>query len=92
MDHTKPPGTYYEIVCPRGHLGLAFSPHLQTLPQMSVSSCSASSFSFFNLSFNLAVLGLCCCTRSGCGKWGLLFITVCELLIVASSLIVEHGF
>ena len=40
----------------------------------------------------LAALGLCCCTQafSSCGEWGLLFIVVRGLLIVVSSLIVEH--
>ena len=39
----------------------------------------------------LAALGLCCCTRafSSCGKWGLLFVVVCGLLIAVASL-VEH--
>ena len=39
----------------------------------------------------LAALGLCCCTRafSGCSEWGLLFVVVRRLLVVA-SLVVEH--
>ena len=41
----------------------------------------------------LAVLGLCCCVWafSSCGEGGLLFITVCSLLIAVASLVVEHG-
>ena len=35
----------------------------------------------------MAVLGLRCCARafSSCGKWGLLFVAVCGLLIVVAS-------
>ena len=41
----------------------------------------------------LAVLGLCCCTWafSSCGERGLLFVTVCGLLIAVASLVAEHG-
>ena len=41
----------------------------------------------------LAALGLRCCTRasSSCGEQGLLFVAVRGLLIVAASLVVEHG-
>ena len=41
----------------------------------------------------LAVLGLRCCARafSSCGKWGLLLIGVCGLLIVVASLVAELG-
>ena len=47
---------------------------------------------FILLSF-LAVLGLPCCVRafSSCGKWGLLSVAVCKLLIVVASLVAEHG-
>ena len=46
---------------------------------------------FFNLF--LAALGLHCGARafSSCGEWGLLFVAVCRLLIVVSSLVAEHG-
>ena len=39
----------------------------------------------------LAMLGLCCCTWpfSNGGKWGLLFVVVCRLLVEMASL-VEH--
>ena len=49
-------------------------------------------FTYFIYSF-LAVLGLCCCARafSSCGERGLLFIVVRGILIVVSSLVVEHG-
>ena len=41
----------------------------------------------------MAVLGPHCCARafSRCGKWGLLFVAVCRILIVVASLVVEHG-
>ena len=41
----------------------------------------------------LAALGLCCCVRafSSCGERGLLFVSVCGLLIVVASLVGEHG-
>ena len=41
----------------------------------------------------LAALGFCCYAWafSSCGKWGLLFVAVCGLLIVVASLVVEHG-
>ena len=41
----------------------------------------------------LAALGLRCCARafSSCGERGLLFIVVRGILIVVSSLVVEHG-
>ena len=41
----------------------------------------------------MAVLGLCCCALafSSCGKQGLLFVAVRGLLIVAASLVAEHG-
>ena len=41
----------------------------------------------------LAALGLRCCARafSNCSERGLLFIAVCQLLIEAASLAVEHG-
>ena len=41
----------------------------------------------------MAVLGLHCCAQafSSCGERGLLFVAVCELLIVVASLAVEHG-
>ena len=51
------------------------------------------SFSFFNLFFYLAALGLRCCTRafSSCGERGLLFVVVRGLLIAVASLVAEHG-
>ena len=41
----------------------------------------------------MAALGLCCCTQvfSSCGEQGLLFVTVCGLVIVVASLVAEHG-
>ena len=41
----------------------------------------------------LAVLGLHCCARafSSCGEQGLFFVAVCGLLILMTSLVVEHG-
>ena len=41
----------------------------------------------------LASLGLRCCAWafSSCGKWGLLFVAVCGLLIAVASLASEHG-
>ena len=41
----------------------------------------------------MAALGLRCCVQafSSCGEWGLLFIVVCDLLIVVASLVAEHG-
>ena len=41
----------------------------------------------------LTALGLCCCAQafSSCGEQGLLFIVVRRLLIVAASLVAEHG-
>ena len=40
----------------------------------------------------LAELGLCCCAWafSSCGERGLLFVTVCGLLIAVASLVAEH--
>ena len=40
----------------------------------------------------MAVLGLRFCARafSSCGKWGPLFIAVCEPLTIAASLVAEH--
>ena len=40
----------------------------------------------------MAVLGFHFCARafSSCGKWGPLFIAVCEPLTVAASLVAEH--
>ena len=45
-------------------------------------------FFIFIFLIYLAVLGLHCCARafSSCGKWGLLFIAVRELLIAVASL------
>ena len=56
-------------------------------------------FYFINLSIYLfiylflAALGLCCCARSffSCVEQRLLFIEVCRLLVVAASLVAEHG-
>ena len=47
---------------------------------------------FIYLFIFLAALGLCCCTQafSSCDEWGLLFVVVCGLLIVVSSLVAEH--
>ena len=41
----------------------------------------------------LAALGLRCCARafSSCGEQGLLFVTVCGLLIAVASLVAGHG-
>ena len=41
----------------------------------------------------LAALGLCCCVRafSSCGECSLLSVAVHRLLIVAASLVAEHG-
>ena len=41
----------------------------------------------------LAVLGLRCCARafSSCSEWGLLFVAVLGLLMVAASVVAEHG-
>ena len=41
----------------------------------------------------LAALGLRCCARafSSCGKWGLLLVAVCGLLIAVASLVAEYG-
>ena len=62
-----------------------------TVHGVSKSRTRLSEFSFF-LFFLLAVLGLCCCARafSSCGKWELLFLAVCGLLIAGGSLMVEH--
>ena len=40
----------------------------------------------------MAALGLGCCSRafSSCGERGLFFVAVCGLLIVVTSLVVEH--
>ena len=74
---------------------MAFSPHLLNTASDSQSVHALLHLFLFvlNLSFNLAALGLRCCARSfsGCGEWGLLFILVSGLLIVVSSLVVEHG-
>ena len=45
------------------------------------------------LGFFLAALGLHCCAQafSSCGERGLLFVAVHRLLIVAASLVAEHG-
>ena len=42
---------------------------------------------------DLAVMGLCCCTRafSSCGERGLRFLAVHEVLITVASLVAEHG-
>ena len=47
-------------------------------------------FNLFNLF--LAALGLHCCAQafSSCGERGLLFVTVCVLLIAVASLVAEH--
>ena len=41
----------------------------------------------------MAALGLPCCVRafSSCSEQGLLFVAVCGLLIVVTSLVAEHG-
>ena len=57
----------------------------------------APSFNFFLNKFiyfiYLATLGLRFCARafSSCGKWGLLFVAGCKLLITVASLVAEHG-
>ena len=55
---------------------------------ISFSLCSGGSVSY--VFFFLAALVLRCCARafSSCGKWGLLFVAVCGLLIVVVSLFV----
>ena len=49
-------------------------------------------FIYLCLIYSLAALDLCCCMRafSSCGEWGLLFVVVCGLIVVA-SLVAEHG-
>ena len=57
-------------------------------------STFVSFFLFFPfLFFFLAALGLCCCAWafSSCSEQGLLFVAVHGLLIVVTSLVVEHG-
>ena len=51
------------------------------------------SFSFIIFFVIVVVLDLHCCMQvfSSCGEWGLLFFTVCGLLTVVTSLVVEHG-
>ena len=41
----------------------------------------------------MVALGLRCCAQafSSCGKWGLLLIAVCGLLIEMASLVLEQG-
>ena len=48
-------------------------------------------FYFFYFNF-LAALGLRCCAQafSSCGERGLLFISMCGLLVVVASLVAEH--
>ena len=49
-------------------------------------------FFFFSFIYLLlSALGLHCCTQvfSSCGQWGLLFLVVCRLLILMTSLDVE---
>ena len=50
-------------------------------------------FIYFNFIYFLAALGFHCCARafSSCDGRELLFVAVCRLLIVVSSLVVEHG-
>ena len=50
-------------------------------------------FFFLRFIYFLAVLGLHCCTQAFCsrGKWGLLFVVVCRLLIAVTSLLAKHG-
>ena len=54
---------------------------------------SACWFSLIFIYLFLAALGLCCCTWafSSCSGRRLLFLAVCGLLIVVSSLVAEHG-
>ena len=49
-------------------------------------------FFFLRFIYFLAVLGLHCCIQafSSCGKWGLLFVVVCWLLIAVTSLLAKH--
>ena len=52
------------------------------------------SFFLINLIYLfLVALGLHCCVQafSSCGERGPLFVAVCGLLIVVSSLVAEHG-
>ena len=55
--------------------------------------CSHLFIYYFIYLFILTALGLHCCTQafSSCGERGLLFLTVCRLLIVVASLVAEHG-
>ena len=50
-------------------------------------------FYYFFIYLFLPVVHLCCCTQilSSCDRWELLFTGVCRLLIVVSSVVVEHG-
>ena len=50
-------------------------------------------FFSFIYAFNLAALGLCCCTWafSSCGEQGLLFVAVRERLIGVVPLLAEYG-
>ena len=47
---------------------------------------------FVFIFYFLATLGLHCCSQafSSCGERGLLFVAVCGLLTVVTSLVVEH--
>ena len=51
-----------------------------------------SSFIYLFIYLFLAALGLRFCAQafSSCGEWGLLFVVVCGLLIVVTSLVAEH--
>ena len=65
-----------------------------TSKQITIHFCVYFLFFFLMYLFYLflAVLGLHCCVQafSSCGEWGLLFVVVCKLLVVA-SLVAEHG-
>ena len=61
----------------------------------SISFLDISYFLFYKFIYLfMAALGLHCCVWafSSCSKWGLLFIVVCSLLTVVTSLVEKHGF
>ena len=61
-------------------------------PPLSPPPLSANSHTLFSFNLFLAALGLHCCVQafSSCSEWGLLSV-VSRLLIVAASLVAEHG-
>ena len=56
--------------------------------QIHFSSLSFNFIIYFFMYVCITVLGLCCCTQAfpSCGKWGLLFVAVCGLLIAVACL------